>query len=196
MLATTTNVDSRPPDPAPALHNGHKSGEHVLSRELNGFSTPAKTLTCVIRTQPALKRGSARWEGRQRCDVGRSASPLVRRVHLPVRSKFLVREIDQVSYASMQQPLSRSIKAKSPKPSSWEDSSPSTSKLTANNQTVVKASRAPFIPVLTSRENARALSLKFWIGRESWLRRDYKASSSQPFPQFLLQGFKGVDENV
>ena len=109
-----------------------------------------------------LSGHSQPWRGDRRAEKVNTTAMRCRSIsfsscslHLPVRSKFLIREIDQVVYAM--QPLSRSIKAKSPKPSSWEDSSPS--KSTANNQTAVKASRAPFI--LTSRENARAFSLKF-----------------------------------
>ena len=54
----------------------------LFYKKLNGLPAPATTLICVIQTKPALKKGIAKVDhGQRRCDVGRSAPPLVRSIH-------------------------------------------------------------------------------------------------------------------
>ena len=88
-----------------------------------------------------LSRHSQPWkadrEGQQRCDVGRSATQASFTPSTSPTKVFLGR--DQVVYASMQQ---RTFELKSPKLSSWEDSSPSRS--TANNQKCCENSSRSF----------------------------------------------------
>ena len=103
-----------------------KRCEHFLFKKLSGLPTPATTLTCVIQTQPALKSGSRRSAAMWCRSIGYSG--LVHSVHQSDQSFSGNRSGCLCKHAT----ANLRAKSKSPKLSSWEDSSPSRS--TANNQ--------------------------------------------------------------
>ena len=125
-----------------------KRCEHFLFRKLSGLPTPATILTCVIQTQPALKKKNGIEKvSNDAMSVDRPHRP--RSLRPPVRTKVSL-GTDQVVYASMQQPNLRA-KLKSPKLSSWEDCSPSRS--TANNQKCSESSSRSLSPCPLSYSN-------------------------------------------
>ena len=103
-----------------------KRCEHFLFRKLSGLPTPATTLTCVIQAQPALKSGSRRSAAMRCRSIGYSG--LVHSVHQSDQSFSGNRSGCLCKHAT----ANLRAKLKSPKLSSWEDSSPSRS--AANNQ--------------------------------------------------------------
>ena len=122
-----------------------KRCEHFLFRKLSGLPTPATILTCVIQTQPALKSGSRR-SATMRCrSIGYSG--LVHSVHQSDQSFSGNRSGCLCKHAT----ANLRAKLKSPKLSSWEDSSPSRS--TANNQKCSESSSRSLSPCPLSYSN-------------------------------------------
>ena len=122
-----------------------KRCEHFLFRKLSGLPTPATILTCVIQTQPALKKGSRR-SATMRCwSIGYSG--LVHSVHQSDQSFSENRSGCLCKHAT----ANLQAKLKSPKLSSWEDCSPSRS--TANNQKCSESSSRSLSPCPFSYSN-------------------------------------------
>ena len=119
--------------------------EHFLFRKLSGLPTPATTLTCVIQTQPALKRGSRRSAAMRCRSIGNSG--LVHSVHQSDQSFSGNRSGCLCKHAT----ANLRAKLKSPKLSSWEDCSPSRS--TANNQKCSESSSRSLSPCPLSYSN-------------------------------------------
>ena len=143
-----------------------KRCEHFLFRKLSGLPTPATTLTCVNHTQPALKSGSRRSAAMQCRSIGYSG--FVHSVHQSDQSFSRNRSGCLCKHAT----ANLRAKLKSPKLSSWEDSSPSRS--AANNQKCSESSSRSLSPCPLSYSNPCITSVYashlFWTWYSAWWR--------------------------
>ena len=121
------------------------NAEHFLFNKLSGLPTPATILTCVIKTQPALKSGSRRSAAMRCRSIGYSG--LVHSVHQSDQSFSGNRSGCLCKHAT----ANLWAKLKSPKLSSREDRSPSRS--TANNQKCCESSSRSLSPCPLSYSN-------------------------------------------
>ena len=122
-----------------------KRCEHFHFSKLSGLPKPATILTCVIQTQPALKSRSRRSAAMRCRSIGYSG--FVHSVHQSDESFSGNRS----GCLCKHETANLWAKLKSPKLSSWEDSSPSRS--TANNQKCSESSSRSLSPCPLSYSN-------------------------------------------